>query len=73
MFLHVTTPGGFELLYEAACAALNQLPQVFQLLSSLPVVVTQLLLLFVIFFGLDFITDICMKIADFIKRLNDKL
>lgn len=73
MWLEVTSPGGFEILYEAARKALEQVPTMLQLLSTAPVYVIQALLLVILFFGLDPITNFIEKIAAFFKWLNDRL
>lgn len=73
MWLEVTSPGGFEIIYEAARKALEQVPTMLQLLSTAPVYVIQALLLVILFMGLDPLCNFFEKIALFFKWLNDRL
>ena len=73
MWLEVTSPGGFEILYEAARKALEQVPAMLQLLSTAPVYVIQVVLLVILFVGLDPLVNLIDKIATFFKWLNDRL
>lgn len=73
MFIEVTTPGGFELLFEAAKKALEQVPAMLQLLSTAPVYVIQALLIVLLLFGINPICNFIEKIMTFLKWFNDKL
>lgn len=69
----ITTVGSYELIYNVFVSLFQQLPTVFLLISTLPVLVQELLILAVMAFGSGAIAAIVSAAKRFIVWLNSKL
>lgn len=69
----IATVGSYELLYNIFISLFRQLPTIFMMLSTLPLLAQEAIVIAIMLFGMEAIVRIASAVRQIILWLNNKL
>ena len=69
----IATVGSYELIYNILLSLFRQLPTIFTMLSTLPLLAQEAIVIAIMLFGMEAIVRIASAVRRFILWLNNKL